>query len=101
MVLESDLVICIGSSLREQPLRALLKKARQSPGTEIVIVNLMRTPLDHLADLRIFGDSDEVISLLLQEQSPPLNQPVFRLPEILGLGIRMLNRRLECLLLPI
>ena len=27
MVLESDLVICIGSSLREQPLRVLLKKA--------------------------------------------------------------------------
>ena len=86
MVLESDLVICIGSSLREQPLRALLKKARQSPGTEIVIVNLMRTPLDHLADLRIFGDSDEVISLLLQEQSPPLNQPSFQITRNIRVG---------------
>ena len=46
----------------------------------------MRTPLDHLADLRIFGDSDEVISLLLQEQSPPLNQPVFQITRNIRIG---------------
>ena len=86
MVLESDLVICIGSSLREQPLRVLLKKAYEAHGTEIVIINLMRTPLDYMADLRIFGDSDEAISLLLQEQSPPMNQPVFQITRNIRIG---------------
>ena len=32
------------------------------------------------------GDSDEAISLLLQEQSPPMNQPVFQITRNIRIG---------------
>ena len=83
MVLESDLIIVMGSSLREQPLRALLQKVQSA---EVVIINLMKTPLDHLSDLRIFGDCDEVMSLLLQEQDPPLAPPTFQITRHVRIG---------------
>lgn len=82
MVLESDLLIVMGSSLREQPLRALLKKTTG----EVCVINLMRTPLDDLVDLRIFGDCDEVMSLVLQEQDPPMALPTFQITRHFRVG---------------
>lgn len=42
-----------------------------------MIVNLQRTPMDHLASLRIYGKCDDVIKLLMSKLG--LDIPEFRL----------------------
>ena len=49
---------------------------RSSPG-DLVIVNLQRTPLDHVASLRIFAKCDDVTQLLAKKLS--LDIPSFNL----------------------
>ena len=49
---------------------------RNSPG-DLVIVNLQRTPLDHVASLRIFAKCDDVSHLLAKKLS--FDIPTFKL----------------------
>ena len=56
---EADLAIVLGTSLRVSPANDL-PLTTASRGKPLVIVNLQRTPLDPICNLRIFAKTDEV-----------------------------------------
>ena len=56
----SDLIIVLGSSLTVEPAASLV-----AMGKQLVIVNLQDTPYDDEADLRIFAETDRVMTDLV------------------------------------
>ena len=59
--IQSDLFICVGTSLAVFPAADLPALAKET-GAKLVIVNNELTALDHLADLVINRDISEVFS---------------------------------------
>jgi len=80
----SDLMLCIGSSLRVTPA-CDIPVATKMAGKRLVIVNLQKTPLDSMADLVIHGLADKVISLLMQKLD--LDTPTFKLDRWMKVSI--------------
>jgi len=74
---EADLCICLGSSLTVTPAADMPKHVGEKSDGRLVIVNLQKTPLDRLADLRIFAKTDTVMEGLMKELG--LEIPPFRL----------------------
>ncbi len=65
---ESDVALCLGTSLRIAPacnIPPLTKKH----GGKLVIINLQKTPKDKQADMKIHGKSDIIMKLLMQHLS--------------------------------
>lgn len=89
---KSDLILCLGSSLKVLKKYACLwcmkKTAAKRP--KLYIVNLQWTPKDDLATLKIHGKCDDVMSLLTEELGidiPAYNRsedPIFSLATPLG-----------------
>ena len=61
----ADLHVCMGSSLRVTPAADMPVETTKHGG-KLVIINLQRTPLDHLATLRIGGMCDDVIQRVMR-----------------------------------
>jgi NAD-dependent deacetylase len=59
-IMDCDLLIAIGSSLRVYPAAALPEQAKAA-GARLIIVNKTSTPYDHLADGLLRGSSGEVL----------------------------------------
>ena len=59
--IESDLFICVGTSLAVFPAAEIPILAKET-GAQLVIVNNEPTQMDHLADLVIYNDISEVFS---------------------------------------
>jgi NAD-dependent SIR2 family protein deacetylase len=75
---QSDLCVVFGSSLRVSPA-CDIPKITKKKGGKLVIINLQTTPLDKLADIRIFAKTDEVCNVLrqlLQRASAPPSHAV-------------------------
>ena len=68
-VFKSDLCLCLGTSLQVMPAIniPIYMKKRAGPKGKVVIVNIQTTPLDQLADLRIFAKADTVMELVMEE----------------------------------
>jgi len=63
---KSDLSVVLGTSMNVQPSACFPDKSFQNGG-KMVIINLQKTPYDSLAAIRIFGRTDKVMNLLMQQ----------------------------------
>lgn len=61
---KADLHIVLGSSLTVQPA-CLMPRITAQGGGRLVIINLQKTDLDRLCALRIFGKTDQVMSMVM------------------------------------
>ncbi len=61
---EADLMLVVGSSLVVQPAARLPLIAKRA-GAKVAIVNRMETPLDGIADVRLFGDAGPTLSAVV------------------------------------
>jgi len=64
--LDTQLCICLGSSLSVKPALHIPLIAKQE-GAKLVIVNLQPTPLDKLADVRVYQRTDLFMHLLMRQ----------------------------------
>jgi NAD-dependent SIR2 family protein deacetylase len=62
----SDLMLCLGSSLRVNPA-AMMPDETVKNGGKIVIVNLQKTPLDEVAAMVIHAKIEDVMTKLMQK----------------------------------
>ena len=62
-----DLALVMGTSMKVTPACELPLEVLGKEGGHLVIVNLQRTGYDEHAFLRIFGESDRVLTMLLDE----------------------------------
>jgi NAD-dependent SIR2 family protein deacetylase len=62
----SDLMLCLGSSLRVNPA-AMMPDETVKNGGRIVIVNLQKTPLDEVASMLIHSKIEDVMTKLMQK----------------------------------
>ena len=62
----AQLSICLGTSLQIYPCRNLPRLTKKNGG-QLVIINLQKTPLDKICDIRIFGKVDEVMKIVCRE----------------------------------
>ena len=70
---KADLCLALGSSLRVTPAADMPQQVGETKGSDLVIVNLQKTPLDRYASLCIYAFCDQVMELLcakLQLQIP-------------------------------
>jgi len=88
---QSDLIICLGSSLTVSPACDLPKT--RTEGGNLCIVNLQRTPLDDIATLRIFAKVDDVIGGLMKALDIPI--PSFEPPPLSEVEERLLQQIIE------
>jgi len=79
----ADLHIVLGSSLRVTPACQMPRETVKKGG-KLVIINLQKTPLDPLANvrgLRIFAKTDEVMEILMDKLNVPIHDYVDLLQE--------------------
>lgn len=65
---DADLMLCVGSSLRVNPAAEMASTTAER-GRNLVIINLMKTPLDAYATLVINGRCQQVFELLMKKLS--------------------------------
>jgi len=68
---QANVCVVLGSSCKVTPAAHLPQQigqhGKQGGWPKLVIVNLQRTPLDHLASIKIHARTDEFLALLAQE----------------------------------
>ena len=64
---EGDLALVLGTSMKVSPACNLPDKIWKKSNGKMVIVNLQKTPYDRYAKLRIFGETDVVLRMLMDE----------------------------------
>jgi len=69
---KGDLALVLGTSMKVSPACNIPDRIWKKPGGKMVIVNLQKTPFDRYAALRIFGESDLVLAMLMEELDLPL-----------------------------
>jgi hypothetical protein len=74
---KADLCIVLGSSLTVTPANGIPESVGERKGAELVICNLQTTPMDHLANLRIFAKADDLMEAVMRHLD--LEIPSFRL----------------------
>ena len=81
---KADLVLILGSSLSspdqvvERAISEAALKSLEGDRIGVVVINLQHTPIDSLATIRIFADSDKVMSRLAKMLDVPLAEPKLR-----------------------
>ena len=81
---KADLVLILGSSLSspdqvvERAISKAALKSLEGDRIGVVVINLQHTPIDSLATIRIFADSDIVMSRLAKMLDVPLAEPKLR-----------------------
>jgi NAD-dependent SIR2 family protein deacetylase len=63
----ADLVIVLGTSMLVQPNATYPEVVLRKPNSNMVIVNLQKTPYDHLAGVRLFCTTDCFMELLMKQ----------------------------------
>ncbi|CAF2778248.1 unnamed protein product [Rotaria sp. Silwood2] len=65
---KSDLVLAMGSSMSGMAADTIATRVAEREGTlGLIIINLQKTPHDHLATIRIFAPCDKAMSLLAKK----------------------------------
>lgn len=70
----ADLCLVLGSSCAVSPANEIPRIVGMNPRAQLVIVNLQRTPLDSLADMKISARCDDIMQQVMQElgiETPP------------------------------
>ena len=62
-----DLALVLGTSMKVDPACSIPNKIWKKPNGKMVIVNLQTTPYDRYCKLRIFGETDLVLHMLIEE----------------------------------
>jgi len=62
-----DLAIVMGTSMNVQPNATYPDKCLQNPNSNLVIVNLQKTPYDNLASVRLFCKTDTFMKMLMDD----------------------------------
>mmetsp|Transcript_48941 Transcript_48941/g.138202 ORF Transcript_48941/g.138202 Transcript_48941/m.138202 type:complete len:290 (+) Transcript_48941:724-1593(+) len=86
---QADLCLALGSSLSVSPANHVPQQVGCKQGGRLVIVNLMRTPLDGHADLVIHAKCDTVMELLMEELA--IDIPTFKLQRKFEIGATSLR----------
>lgn len=84
----ADLHLCLGSSLTVSPANDQPQTTKENGG-KLVIVNLQETPLTEMADLHIYGKTDEVMAKVMERLG--LEIPEFRLLRKIVVGAQPLE----------
>lgn len=66
---QADLCIALGSSLTVTPAADIPEQVGLNKSAKLVIVNLQKTPMDKLCDLRFFNSCDTVMEKLLAKMN--------------------------------
>lgn len=67
---KSDLVLAMGSSMCGMEADIIATRVAEREGTlGLIIINLQKTPHDHLATIRIFAPCDKVMSILAKKMN--------------------------------
>jgi NAD-dependent SIR2 family protein deacetylase len=68
MCSDSDLVLCLGTSLRVEPANELplLNKKKKKNAGKMVICNLQSTPKDEYADIKVHMKCDDLMRLIMK-----------------------------------
>mmetsp|Transcript_11905 Transcript_11905/g.27642 ORF Transcript_11905/g.27642 Transcript_11905/m.27642 type:complete len:455 (-) Transcript_11905:2568-3932(-) len=90
---QADLCLALGSSLSVSPANHIPEQVGCKQGGRLVIVNLMRTPLDGHADLVIHAKCDTVMELLMEELA--IDIPTFKLQRKFEIGATSLRPALQ------
>jgi NAD-dependent SIR2 family protein deacetylase len=64
---KADLVIVLGTSMLVQPNASYPEIVLEKPNGNMVIVNLQKTPYDHLSSVRLFCTTDLFMELVMKE----------------------------------
>lgn len=64
----ADLCLAMGSSLRVSPANGMPAACAMNGG-RLVLINLQKTPIDHLATMVIHGKCDDVMKMLMEKLS--------------------------------
>jgi mono-ADP-ribosyltransferase sirtuin 6 len=62
-----DLALVLGTSMKVKPACMIPDKIWKKPDGKMVIVNLQKTDYDKYCKLRIFGETDQVLTMLMDE----------------------------------
>ncbi len=67
---KTDLVLAMGSSMSGMAADRVARRVAEREGTlGLIIINLQKTPLDHLATIRIFAPCDKAMALLAKKMN--------------------------------
>ena len=75
---EADLVVCLGTSLRIEPVCTLPFLNMKDNKKKVVICNLQRTPMDKRAHMVLRGDVDRIMRIVMDQLGipvPPFDPP--------------------------
>ncbi|KAI1367699.1 NAD-dependent deacetylase sirtuin-7 [Xylaria arbuscula] len=64
---KADLCLVLGSSLTVSPSNEIPETVGNRRGAKLVICNLQSTPIDRLADIRIFAKTDDLMTLVMSK----------------------------------
>lgn len=75
---KADLCLVLGSSLTVTPANSIPEIVGQSKGAKLAICNLQATPSDELADVRIFAETDFLMTKVMEKLNLPIPKFVLR-----------------------
>ena len=75
---KADLCLALGSSLTIPPAMEIPETAGTNRRAELVICNLQTTPLDHLAGLRIYAKTDDLMVRVMDKLQLPIPPFILR-----------------------
>ncbi|KAI2609377.1 DHS-like NAD/FAD-binding domain-containing protein [Hypoxylon fragiforme] len=74
----ADLFLVLGSSITVTPANEIPEVAGRNRGAKLVICNLQDTPLDGLADLRVYSKSDDLMLCVMEKLDIPIPTFILR-----------------------
>ncbi|KAI0533776.1 NAD-dependent deacetylase sirtuin-7 [Xylaria digitata] len=75
---KADLCLVLGSSLTVSPSNEIPETVGQRRGVKLVICNLQSTPIDHLAGIRIFTKTDNLLTRVMAKLDLPIPSFILR-----------------------
>ena len=83
---KSDLFLVLGSSLMVTPANEIPEVPGLRKGAKLAICNLQKTPLDEITNLRIYGKTDDLMTLVMEKLCIPI--PPFILRRLLSVDFQ-------------
>ncbi|KAI0893794.1 DHS-like NAD/FAD-binding domain-containing protein [Annulohypoxylon nitens] len=75
---KADVCLALGSSLTVTPANEIPETVGRRKGTKLVICNLQETPIDGLADIRVFSKADELMIRVMEKLDIPISSFILR-----------------------
>ncbi|XDG10341.1 hypothetical protein ABKA04_009956 [Annulohypoxylon sp. FPYF3050] len=75
---KADVCLALGSSLTVTPANEIPETVGRRKGTKLAICNLQETPIDKLADIRVFSKADELMIRVMEKLDIPISSFILR-----------------------